>query len=294
VGTTREWESEGFDRTSMDLPGDQDALVSQVAAANPRTVVVVNTGSPVTMPWADQVGALLQIWFGGQEMAGGLADVLLGEAEPGGRLPTTFARKLQHNPSFGTFPGANDEHRYAEGLLVGYRWYETRDIAPRFPFGHGLSYTSFELGSPVLSATSLAPGDELVVDVPVTNTGERPGSEVVQCYVAPVEPRVFRPFKELKAFAKLTLDPGHSDTVRLVLGDRAFAHWDPGPGDHAALQARVPQAMGRLGPGGDEGGAGEAGPGWRVDPGSYELHIGRSSADIQIVVPVEVRLPPGR
>ncbi|MFP6639024.1 MAG: glycoside hydrolase family 3 C-terminal domain-containing protein, partial [Myxococcota bacterium] len=135
VGTNADWETEGHDRTSMDLPGDQDDLIRRVVAANSRTAVCVNTGSPATMDWAEEAGAILQIWFGGQEMAGALADVLFGDTEPGGRLPTSLPIRLEHNPSFGNFPGENSELHYGEGLLVGYRWYSTRHLPVRFPFG---------------------------------------------------------------------------------------------------------------------------------------------------------------
>ena len=131
------------------------------------------------------VAAVLQCWFGGQEMAGGLADVLVGTAEPGGRLPTTFPMQLEHAPSHANFPGENGELRYGEGLFMGYRGYEHNTITPRFAFGHGLSFTTFELGEPTLSATVYRPGETITVTVPVTNTGSRTGSDVVQCYVAP-------------------------------------------------------------------------------------------------------------
>jgi beta-glucosidase len=263
AGTNDDWESEGQDRATMDLPGAQDELVAQVVAANPNTVVVVNTGAPVTMAWADDAPAILQSWFGGQEMANAIADIVTGDAEPGGRLPTTLPVLLEHNPSFGNFPGENGEVHYGEGVLVGYRWYEARRIPPRFPFGHGLSYTSFAIGTPEVAVD--ATGERVTVSVPVTNTGVRRGSEVVQCYVAPPQPsRLTRPPKELKAFAKVTLDPGESVTASLVLDERAFAYWDPG-------DARV----------------GDATPGWRVDPGTYALQVGRSSVDITHVVSVE-------
>ena len=282
VGTNDDWESEGRDRESMDLPGAQDELVEAVLAANPRTVVVVNAGSPVTVPWAERAPAILDVWFGGQEMSAGLAEVLAGDAEPAGRLPTTFPVRLEHNPSYGNFPGENGEVRYGEGVLVGYRWYEARRLPVRFPFGHGLSYTTFALGAPRPSAEWFTPGGTLTVEVDVTNTGGRRGAEVVQCYVAPRAPRLVRPPKELKAFAKVWLDPGETATATLALDDRAFAYWDPGDPDRAELQARLGG-----GPFGLEGGTRE--PGWRVDPGAYELHVGRSSADIAHVVPVEVR-----
>jgi beta-glucosidase len=257
VGTNDDWETEGEDRTSMDLPGLQDELVARAVAANPNTVVVVNTGSPVTMDWADTAPAILQVWFGGQEMGNALADVLFGDAEPGGRLPTTFPERLEHNPSYGNFPGEFGELRYGEGVLMGYRWYEARRLPTRFPFGHGLSYSTFAFGEPIVQVD----GEVVTVRVGVTNTGDRRGAEVVQCYVAPPpSSRVTRAPKELKAFIKTQLDPGESTTAELTLDARAFAYWDPSAGEH-----------------GD----------WRVDPGTYELHVGRSSADIAHVVSVE-------
>jgi beta-glucosidase len=287
VGTTGEWESEGHDRSSMDLPGTQDVLVRRVLDANPATVVVVNAGSPVTMDWAPDARALLQIWFGGQEMADGLADVLLGDAEPAGRLPMTIPVRLEHNPSFGNFPGQNGQVRYAEGVLVGYRWYEARHLPTRLPFGHGGSYTTFAVGEPALSAPSttaatLAAGERLVVTVPVTNTGDRRGTEVVQCYVAPIAPRLVRPPKELAGFAKVHLDPGQTATVRIELDDRAFAYWDAGRPDRDAVAARA-AALPMRRPSGPV-----RTPGWRVDAGLYELHVGRSSAAIDHVLPVEI------
>jgi beta-glucosidase len=287
VGTTGEWESEGHDRTSMDLPGTQDELVRRVLDANPATVVVINAGSPVTMEWAPDARALMQTWFGGQEMAGGLADVLLGDAEPAGRLPMTVPERLEHNPSFGNFPGESGRVRYGEGLLVGYRWYESRHLPTRYPFGHGGSYTTLAVGEPALSAPStsaaaLAAGERLVVTVPVTNTGGRPGTEVVQCYVAPGTPRVMRPPKELAGFAKVRLDPGETATVRIELDGQAFAYWDAAPPDGDAIAARA-AALPMRRPSGPA-----PTPGWRMDPGHYELHVGRSSAAIDHVVPVEI------
>ena len=287
VGTTGEWESEGHDRSSMDLPGAQDELVRRVLDANPATVVVVNAASPVTMDWAPDAHALLQTWFGGQEMAGGLAEVLLGDAEPAGRLPMTLPQRLEHNPSFGNFPGENGRVRYGEGVLVGYRWYEARHLPTRFPFGHGGSYTTFAVGEPALSArsstaASLAAGEPLVVTVPLTNTGDRRGAEVVQCYVAPIAPRLLRPPKELAGFAKVRLDPGEAATVRIELDDRAFAYWDGGQPDRDAIAARA-TALPMQRPSGPARTAG-----WQIDPGRYELHVGRSSAAIDHVLPVEI------
>ncbi|MCG8591305.1 MAG: glycoside hydrolase family 3 C-terminal domain-containing protein [Proteobacteria bacterium] len=285
LGTNADWESEGHDRDSMDLPGDQDELVRRVCAANPRTVACINAGSPVTLPWAGEPGALLQIWFGGQEMAGALADVLLGDAEPAGRLPTTFPERLEHNPSYGNFPGENSELRYGEGLLVGYRWYQSRHLPVRFPFGHGLSYTTFEWESPVLSADTL-PDGAVQVDVTVRNTGTRRGADVVQCYVAPEASRCFRPQSELKAFQKVWLDPGESATVTLALDVRSFAYWDPADPGFEALRARLGPAA-SLVPSGKGKRRTEAG--WYADAGRYALRIGRSSRDV--VHTCEVTLP---
>jgi beta-glucosidase len=258
VGTNDDWETEGEDRSTLDLPGAQDELVVRVMAANPRTVVVLNTGAPVVLPWADQAPALVQMWFGGQEMAGALADVIIGAAEPGGRLSVTFPERLEHNPAFGNFPGEGGEVRYGEGLLVGYRWYDTRALPTRFPFGHGLSYTSFAIGVPDPAPTQWRPGRVLTLAVPVTNTGSRPGVEVVQAYVVPPAGPRFRPARELKAFAKVAVTTGATTVAELVLDDRSFATWEPS--EHA----------------------------WVVEPGRYEVHIGRSSADIAQIVPVDV------
>ncbi len=283
VGTSNEWESEGFDRQSLALPVDQDDLVRRVAAANERTVVVVNAGAPVAMPWVDSVGAVLQVWFGGQEMASAVADVLVGDDEPGGRLPVSLPVRLEDTPAYPTFPGERSELRYGEGLLVGYRWYEGRRIGVTFPFGHGLSYTTFVLGEPVLSADSVAAGDDLVVTVSVTNSGGRAGTEVVQCYVAPPPGELFRPAQELKAFAKIRLGPGEEGAVSLVLSGRAFACWDPGTGPTTRLRERMP-----LGSMINKAAGPDRDAGWRIFPGSYVLHVGRSSADIAWNVPVTV------
>ncbi|MEA2312173.1 MAG: beta-glucosidase [Solirubrobacteraceae bacterium] len=283
VGTNDDWESEGIDRTTMDLPGLQDELVERVIAANPRTVVVVNAGAPVTMDWAIRAPALLLSWFGGQEMGGALADVLTGAAEPSGRLPTTQPERLEHNPSFGNFPGENGEVHYGEGVLIGYRWYEARRLPVRFPFGHGLSYTDFELSTPRVSAERFEPGGTLAVELDVVNAGTRRGAEVVQLYVAPLEPSLTRPPKELKAFEKVWLDPGERATVHFALGDRAFACWDPGDRDWPELARRAAAS-----PLVRDDAERRTQPGWRVEPGRYELHIGRSSADVVHVATVDV------
>ncbi len=283
VGTTEEWETEGRDRPAFELPGRQDELVARVATANPRTIVVVNAGAPVGLPWADDVAAALQCWFGGEQMGAAVADILTGVRDPGGRLPTTIPRRLSDSPSYDNFPGENGEVRYGESLFMGYRGYERHGIEPRYAFGHGLSYTAFEIGEPQLSSETFQPGDSIRVSCEVRNVGDRPGTEVVQCYVAPMSARLLRPRKELKAFAKVRLDPGQAGEVTLVLEDRAFAYWDPGQPDWPAIAARVSRSMSRVAA--EERRA----AGWQVDPGTYEVLIGRSSQDIAARAQVEVK-----
>ena len=285
VGTNLDWETEGRDRESMDLPGGQPELIRRVCAANGRTVVVVNSGSVVTSDWAEVAPAVLQAWFGGQEMADALVDVLVGDDEPSGRLPTTMPYRLEDTPAFLSYPGENGRVAYSEGLFTGYRWYEARRLPVAFPFGHGLGYTSFTWGEPSLgeipSIAELEAGATVTVTVTVTNDGDRAGSEVVQCYVAPTAPRLTRPVRELQGFAKVRLEPGGSADVVVVLDHRAFAYWDPGDPGHSERSSRAPVAAGQGSGPRDE-------PGWHVDPGTYELHMGRSSADIRHVVAVDL------
>jgi beta-glucosidase len=287
VGTTAEWETEGKDRTSYELPGRQPDLIRAVAAANPRTVVVVNAGTVVDLSWADDAAAVLQCWFGGQELGTGVTDVLVGRAEPGGRMPTTVPMRLEHNPAHGNFPGENGAVRYAEGLFMGYRGHEYRAIAPRFPFGHGKSYTTFEVGEPTVSATNFREGDALTVRVPVTNTGDRSGSSVLQLYVAPPAARLTRPLKELKGFCKVDLAPGESTIAEIQLDMRSFSYWDPGQPDaewvarHNIFTFPPPPAK--------DTDAAAREPGWQLESGSYDLLLGWSSTDIQSRVTVEVQ-----
>ena len=292
VGTDDVWESEGYDRETMELPRNQDELVRQVLSANPRTVVVLNAGAPVSLGWADDAAAIIQTWFGGQELANAIFDVIFGDSEPAGRLPTTLPMRIEHTPAFGSFPGESSTVRYSESLLIGYRWYETRHLPVRFPFGHGLSYSRFEIGAPTTSASTLEPGHTLSVEVPVTNRGGRRGAEVVQLYVAPPDggrPRPggrFRPVKELRAFEKVWLDPGETTTVSLELNERSFAYYDIADNDWLSLLPRMPKSVFHHGPVPPSLHRSE--PGWYVDSGTYELRIGRSSADIAHVVEILV------
>lgn len=248
VGSDSEWESEGFDRKRLDLPGRQAELVERVCLANPRTVVVVNTGAPVAMDWADRAGAVVQAWFPGQEGAHAIADVLFGDVSPSGRLPVTIPRRLEDTPTFGSaavYPGEDGVVRYAEGLHVGYRHYATRGIEPAFCFGHGLSYTRFDYANAAVTPT----GDGVVVGVDITNSGARVGREVVQVYVRHPDAGGGRPDRELKGFGVVALDPGSSERVEIALSRSAFARWSDA--------------------------------GWTVQPGEYPVLVGASSNDIR-------------
>ncbi|MBV9451516.1 MAG: glycoside hydrolase family 3 C-terminal domain-containing protein [Streptosporangiaceae bacterium] len=220
VGTTAQTESEGFDRKTLALPGRQDDLVRAVAAANPRTIVVVNSGAPVLMPWVDEVPAVLLTWFGGQEYGNALADVLLGAAEPGGRLPTTWPVDAHGLPSPEPADGVL---RYGEGLFTGYRAYDRDGRRPLFAFGHGLGYTTW-------SYESINVDHDAVVSVTLRNTGRRRGREVVQVYASRPDSAIERPVKWLAGFATVDARPGETVTVRVAIPARAFQHWTPDHG----------------------------------------------------------------
>jgi beta-glucosidase len=189
-------------------------------------VVVLQTGGPVTMPWLDRVAGVLQAWYPGQECGNAIADVLFGAINPAGKLPQTFPQRLEDNPAFINYPGENGRVQYGEGIFVGYRYYDKKEIAPLFPFGFGLSYTTFHYDNLQLSADTIAPDDQLTVSVDVTNTGERVGQEIVQVYVCDSAASLSRPEKELKGFAKVVLSPGETKTVALTLDKKALAYWD--------------------------------------------------------------------
>lgn len=275
VGMSGDSESEGHDRTTLALPGGQDDLVRAVVAANPRTAVVVNAGAPVDLSCAEDAAALVMGWYLGQETPGALADVLAGVTDPGGRLPTTFGRRVEDWTSDITYPGDAGHVLYGERLFMGYRGFDRRAVEPAFCFGHGGSYTTFEWGAPVLDrdvvdVTELDAGAEVVVRVPVRNTGDRPGADVVQCYVHDPVSTLVRPEQELRAFAKVHLAPGAEEVAELRLGHRAFAAWDPTVAD-------TPSASGH--------GA------WVVEPGRMELRISRSSRDVHAVAALDVTGP---
>jgi beta-glucosidase len=256
IGTTGEWETEGEDRWGVDLPGRQDELVSAVARANPKTVVVLQTGGPVRMPWLESVPAVVQAWFPGQEAGHAIADVLLGKAEPGGRLPQTFPRSLDDDPTRPLtpdlqYPGVGGKVEYQEGLFTGYRHVDRAGTQPLFPFGFGLSYASFELSDLAVTAR-VSPGETVSIRITVKNTSTRAGSTVVQAYVRDLVSSLERPDKELKAFAKVHLDAGQAQTVQLTLDMRSLAYFDD------AQQA------------------------WIAEAGEFELLVGQSSADLPL------------
>lgn len=278
AGTSDEWESEGRDREFLGLPGEQDELIHRVAAVNPKTIVVVNAGAPVAMPWAQDVSAIVHVWFGGQEMSEAVVDVLTGEVDPGGRLPTTFPLRIEDTPAFGSFRPENHVVRYAEGIFVGYRWYDARRIPTLFPFGHGLSYGDIAVGTPTESATTFHSGESLVVDVPVENVGTCPGTVVVQGYVVPADAPVVRPPQELKAFDKVRLDPGQLWSLQLTFDDRSFSYWHSGDGH--AITGEAVNALSAIP--GMAAGIGELSgtpAGWVMVPGDYDIVVARSSAE---------------
>jgi beta-glucosidase len=251
VGLSDEWESEGYDRPDMALVGNQVALIEAVAAANKNTVVILNTGSPISMNWLDEVAAVVQAWYPGQECGNAIADVLFGDVDPSGRLPQTFPRRLEDNPAYINYPGENGKVLYGEGIFIGYRYYEKKAIEPLFPFGFGLSYTSFQYSNLRITADEIGPEDELRVSVDVTNTGRRAGNDVVQLYVKDTESSLVRPEKELKGFAKAWLEPGETKTVTMTLDRASLAYYD------------------------------DLGQQWVAEAGQFEVLVGRSSQDIR-------------
>ncbi|WUT00624.1 glycoside hydrolase family 3 C-terminal domain-containing protein [Streptomyces sp. NBC_00708] len=259
VGTTEQSESEGHDRESLDLPEGQDALVRAVVRANPRTVVVVNAGGPVALPWHERVPALLLAWFPGQEAGDGLADVLFGRTEPGGRLPTTWAAAQDDVPVLGTAPGADGRLHYAEGPHIGYRAWLRSGAAPAYWFGHGLGYTAWEYEE-LTAPEPVRPGEPFDVRVRVRNSGRRRGREVVQVYLARSGSAVERPVRGLIGYAAVEAEPGESVVAVVRVDGRALAHWS------------------------------SARHGWETEPGAFTLLGGPSAGDLPLTAQV-VALP---
>jgi beta-glucosidase len=219
-------DAEGTDRRSLDLPFSQNELIARVVEANPRTIVVLIAGAPVTMePWLRKVPAVLQAWYPGMEGGNALANVIFGDVNPSGKLPCTYPRRLEDSAAHavGAYPGANGVETYSEGLLVGYRWFDAKKIKPLFPFGFGLSYTHFAYSN--LRVAPAASGIDVEFDL--ANSGDRDGAEVTEVYVSETAPKLMRPPKELKGFAKVALKAGEKQTVTVHLGPEAFAYYDP-------------------------------------------------------------------
>jgi beta-glucosidase len=264
VGRSSKLESESYDVKTMDLPDGQDELIEAVEKANPHTIVVLNSGDPVTMTkWLDKTPALLDMWYGGQEGGHALASILFGDANPSGKLPVTMPKRFEESPAFGHYPGENLEVDYAEGIYVGYRYFDTKNVEPAFPFGFGLSYSKFEYGDLKVSHSIRFEGSRKtegdVVTLKVKNTGSRDGAEVVQLYVHDGHSKIDRPVHELKGFERVELKAGESKQVQFDLDRNALSYWSPEKKD------------------------------WVADPGKFEVQVGSSSRDIRLKAPLELK-----
>jgi beta-glucosidase len=253
AGYSTDTEQEMFDR-KLELPLGQDDLIRAVAGVNKRTIVVLNSGGPVLMGrWLGQVPVVLTAWFPGQEGGPAMASILFGDASPSGKLPVTFLKEWKDSAAYGNYPGQNLEVDYAEGVYVGYRHFDKKNIEPLFPFGHGLSYTGFEYSELKLGSLKVAAGKPVEVSLKVRNTGSREGAEVVQLYVRDLQSSVDRPVRELKAFRRVHLMPGApSQTVSFSLDQSVLAFYDDKKKD------------------------------WIAEPGAFEIQIGASSRDIRL------------
>jgi beta-glucosidase len=253
TGLTDEYESEGFDRKTMDLPAGQAELIQKVAKANPNTIVVLNNGAPVSMAsWIDKVPAIFEAYYPGQEGGNAIVNVLFGDVNPSGKLPDTFPVRYEDNPAFVNYPGEAGKVLYGEGIYVGYRYYDAKKAEPLFPFGHGLSYTSFKYSNLKVTPAKIRADGKVTVTVDVKNTGKRQGKEVVQLYIHDAAAKVARPPQELKAFSKISLEPGEAQTVTFVLDKEALSFFD--------TEAK----------------------GWVAEPGEFEVLVGSSSRDIRV------------
>lgn len=258
AGLPDNFESEGYDRKHMRMPDCQNHLIEAVAAVQPNTIVVLHNGAPVEMPWIDQVKGVLEAYLGGQAVGGAVVNVLYGNANPSGHLAETFPLRLQDTPCYLNFGGEHDKSVYSEGVFVGYRYYTSKDMKVLFPFGYGLSYTTFEYSNLSTDKETINESEPLRVSVDVTNTGTRFGKEVVQLYVAPKGGTVIRPVRELRAFDKIGLNPGETKTVTFVLDRRTFAYWNTDIHD------------------------------WHVESGEYEIQIGKNAQEIVLSHAVSV------
>jgi len=247
VGTNSDWETEGNDRSDFNLPVNQNHLIEEVLRVNPNTLVVLNTGSPVKMPWADKAEAIMQTWFAGQEFGNALVDIITGEINPSGRLPTSFPKNIEDTPAFNSYPGKDLQMNYDEKLLVGYRWYDKKNIKTLFPFGHGLSYTNFEYSD---LEVDVRPTNMASCKFSVRNTGQVAGIETAQCYVSFKTIDDSEPEKTLQGFSKIILNPNDESSVEINLNSRNFSSWN------VAKRS------------------------WEVRAGSYEILIGSSAENI--------------
>jgi beta-glucosidase len=261
VGRYAKLEGEGFDVKTMDLPAGQDELIEAVERANPHTVVVLNTGDPVTMTkWIDNTPALLDMWYGGQEGGHALAAILFGDANPSGKLPVSFPKRFEDSPAYGHYPGDNLRVDYVEGIYVGYRYFDTKNVEPAFPFGFGLSYTKFEYSDLKMNKIEFAGKNPLWgFTVSVRNSGTRDGAEVVQLYVHDGQAKIDRPVHELEGFQRVELKAGEAKKVQFTLDRAALSYWSPDKKD------------------------------WVADPGTFEIQVGASSRDIRQSVPLDLK-----
>jgi len=259
VGRYPKLEAESFDVATMDLPAGQDELIEAVEAANPRTIVVLNTGDPVTMTrWIDKTPALLFMGYGGQEGGKALANILFGTANPSGKLPVTMPKHFEDSPAYGHYPGEHLKVNYAEGIYVGYRYFDTKKVEPQFPFGFGLSYTTFEYKDLEVHGSRIG-SKEPAATVTVKNTGSRAGAEVVELYIHDGHSKIDRPEHELKGFRRVELKPGESKQVEFWLSRQDFSYWSPEK------------------------------KGWVAEPGSFEVQVGGSSRAIELKAPLELK-----
>ena len=250
AGLPDSFESEGYDRKHLGMPNCQNALIEAVAEAQPNTIVVLHNGAPVEMPWLGKVKAVLEAYLGGQAVGGAVVNVLYGNANPSGRLAETFPLRIQDTPCYLNYGGEHDKSVYSEGVFVGYRYYTSKEMEVLFPFGYGLSYTTFSYGNLTVDKKEFKESEKLLVSVDVTNTGACTGKEVVQLYVAPKGGTIIRPVRELKAFEKTELAPGETKTVTFELDSRAYAYWNTEIHD------------------------------WHVETGAYEIQICRNAQEV--------------
>ena len=258
AGLPESFESEGEDRKNLDMPAEQNEFIEKLAAVNKRVVVVLHNGSPVAMPWVDKVAAILECYLGGENVGTAQVNLLFGKANPCGKHAETFPLRLEDTPCYMYFPGNGRKCVYAEGIFVGYRWYDARKMPVLFPFGHGLSYTSFEYSDLKVSKKAFKDVDGVEVSVTVKNTGSVEGKEIVQLYVSDKTGIEVRPEKELKGFEKVSLKPGEAKTVTFKLDKRSFAFWNTDINN------------------------------WYAPSGTYEIKIGASSRDIRLTTEVDV------